>query len=59
MKETGIFTLNHVNSTMVQAGHQTSARYPEDVQSLPRLGLPHFILKNLVPYVQESHLRID
>lgn len=59
MKETGIFTLNHVNSTMVQAAHQTSARYPEDVSEFAETGLTPFYSEEFAaPYVQESHLRI-
>lgn len=59
MKETGLFTLNHVNSLIAQAAHQTSARYPEDKSEFTATGLtPFYSRKFKVPYVQESHLRI-
>lgn len=59
MKETGLFTLNHVNSSIAQAAHQTSARYPENESEFTATGLtPFYSHEFKAPYVQESHLRI-
>ncbi|MFZ4057097.1 MAG: flavin reductase family protein [Ferruginibacter sp.] len=59
IKATGQFTINHINPSMVQQAHQTSAKYPEGVSEFDATGLTP-IFKNgfNAPYVQESHIQI-
>ena len=36
---TGYFTINHVNTAMIEAAHQTAARYPRQVSEFDATGL--------------------
>jgi len=36
---TGCYSLNHVNSSMVEKAHQTAARYPQDISEFDAAGL--------------------
>lgn len=55
----GYFTLNHVQLGMIDAAHQTSARYPEDVSEFDATGLTlQYGNLHPAPYVGESHLTI-
>ena len=59
LAETGYFTINHVHAGMVDAAHQTSARYPAEVSEFDAVGLtPGFSDLHPAPYVMESHVRI-
>jgi flavin reductase (DIM6/NTAB) family NADH-FMN oxidoreductase RutF len=56
---TGEYTINHVNSDMLSAAHQTSARYPAEVSEFEATGLtPHHSERLAAPYVAESRLTI-
>jgi flavin reductase (DIM6/NTAB) family NADH-FMN oxidoreductase RutF len=59
IKNSGFFTLNHVNSTMIEKAHQTSASYPDGVSEFEAVGLtPQYLgLKN-APYVLESRIKM-
>jgi flavin reductase (DIM6/NTAB) family NADH-FMN oxidoreductase RutF len=59
LTDTGYFTINHVHTDMVEAAHQTSARYERDVSEFAAVGLTaEFGSLHPAPYVAESRLRI-
>ncbi len=56
---TGSYTLNHVNDSIYEQGHQTAARYPEEVSEFEAVGLtPIYSATHQAPYVAEAHVRI-
>jgi flavin reductase (DIM6/NTAB) family NADH-FMN oxidoreductase RutF len=59
IKNTGFFTINHVNSDIIEQAHQTSASYEDGISEFKAVGLtPQYLgLKN-VPYVLESHIKM-
>ncbi|MBL7815616.1 MAG: flavin reductase [Saprospiraceae bacterium] len=59
IKNTGFFTLNHINLAMIEKAHQTSASYPDGISEFEAVGLtPQYLgLKN-VPYVLESSIKM-
>ena len=59
IKATDYYTLNHVNTDMVVAAHQTSARYEADISEFAETGLTaHYEPDFLAPFVAESRVRI-
>jgi flavin reductase (DIM6/NTAB) family NADH-FMN oxidoreductase RutF len=59
LTDTGYFTINHVHAGMLEAAHQTSARYERDVSEFAAVGLTaEFGHLHPAPYVAESRLRI-
>lgn len=59
IRKSGVFTLNHVNPTILEAAHQASARYPVDVSEFEETNLtPLLYDKFSAPFVKESVLRI-
>lgn len=59
LTNTGFFTLNHVHAGMVEAAHQTSARYSREVSEFDAVGLTaEFGTVHPAPYVAESRLKI-
>ncbi len=59
LKETGWFTLNHINPDIVEKAHQTAARYPREQSEFDATGLtPIWTENSKAPFVGESHLRI-
>ncbi|OOE67964.1 flavin reductase family protein [Salinivibrio sp. IB282] len=59
IRETGIYTLNHVQKEMVVAAHQTSARYPHGVSEFEQVGFTPLWRERInAPYVQEAAIRL-
>ncbi|MFC3852826.1 flavin reductase family protein [Salinispirillum marinum] len=59
IKETGSFTLNLFTVDMVDAAHQTSAKYPSETSEFAATGLtPEYSDLCIAPYVKESPIRI-
>lgn len=59
IKQTGYFTLNHVNRHIYQQAHQTSARYAAEVNEFEAVGLTEEYSETIpAPYVAESAIRI-
>jgi flavin reductase (DIM6/NTAB) family NADH-FMN oxidoreductase RutF len=59
LRETGWFTLNHINPGIVKQAHQTSARYGREQSEYDATGLtPIWSPLVQAPYVAESRLRI-
>ena len=55
----GSFTFNHLNTAIFEQGHQTSARYPEEISEFVAVGLsPEFSDLVKAPYVKESQVKI-
>ncbi len=59
IKETGYFTINHINKEIFKQAHQTSARYEENVSEFDACKLtPQFTEVVKAPYVEESKIKI-
>jgi flavin reductase (DIM6/NTAB) family NADH-FMN oxidoreductase RutF len=59
IRETGFFTVNHVNESIYKKAHQTSARYPESVSEFDATQLTELYENNFhAPFVAESNVRI-
>lgn len=59
IKETGHFTINHINKEIFKKAHQTSARYDKDVSEFNECGLtPEYSGTLKAPYVKESKIKI-
>lgn len=55
----GEYTLNHVHADIVEAAHQTSARYPREQSEFDAVGLTPMPAQTLAaPYVAESRVRL-
>lgn len=55
----GEYTLNHVHADIVEAAHQTSARYPREQSEFAAVGLTEMPAQTLAaPYVAESRVRL-
>lgn len=59
IKETGYFTINHINKEIYKQAHQTSARYNKDVSEFDACGLTPELSEIIkAPYVKESKIKI-
>jgi flavin reductase (DIM6/NTAB) family NADH-FMN oxidoreductase RutF len=57
--DTGFYTINHINSSIYEKAHQTSARYPKNVSEFDAAQLtPQFKDGFMAPFVKESHIQI-
>lgn len=58
IEATGIYTINHISPAFVQQAHQTSAKYPEDVNEFDAVGIEAEYYGNLsVPFVAASNVK--
>ncbi len=59
IKNTGCFTINHVNENIYKQAHQTAARFGENESEFEKTGLNEFY-SNIIkaPYVAESLVKI-
>lgn len=58
IESTGFYTINHVHSGMLEAAHQTSAKYPEEISEFDAVGLtPEFREGIKAPFVKESRIQ--
>jgi flavin reductase (DIM6/NTAB) family NADH-FMN oxidoreductase RutF len=59
IKNTGCFTINHVNENIYKQAHQTAARFEENESEFEKTGLNEFY-SNVIkaPYVAESLVKI-
>ena len=56
---TGCFTINHVNTAMIEAAHQTAARYPRHVSEFDATGLtPEWHPDLNAPMVAEATIKL-
>ena len=59
IKQTGVYTINHVGTAWVDKAHQTSARYPADCSEFEAVGLtPWYTDHFSAPFVAESEIKI-
>ena len=59
MLATGCFTINHVNTTMIEAAHQTAARYPQQISEFDATGLtPEWHEDFPAPMVGEAWIKL-
>ena len=59
IKETGHFTINHINKEIYKQAHQTSASYEKDISEFDACGLtPEYTEIIKAPYVKESKIKI-
>jgi flavin reductase (DIM6/NTAB) family NADH-FMN oxidoreductase RutF len=57
--ETGCYTINHVNETIYQQAHQTSARYPKHISEFDATGLTAAYKNDFkAPFVKESSIQL-
>jgi len=59
IRETGKYTLNHVNESIYKQAHQTSARYDNGISEFKEVGLTEQYIDGIpVPFVKESRIKI-
>lgn len=59
LKDTGVFTVNHVNGKIVSKSHKTSAKYAKEVSEFDEVQLTEEYLDGFgAPYVMESKIKI-
>lgn len=59
IKSTGIFTVNHINTSIITNSHQTAAAYHEDISEFTATGLTsEYLNKWKAPFVKEAHIKI-
>ena len=59
IKDTGVYTINHVNSNIVEQAHQCSANYESKVSEFEETGLiRQFAGGFKAPFVEQSHIKI-
>ena len=57
--ESGHYSINHVNSDIVEAAHQTAARYTRDISEFEATGLtPEWWSGFAAPLVAEAHVKL-
>ncbi len=59
IKDTGVYTINHVHKTFAEKAHQCSANYPSEESEFEAVGLtPQLSSLVKAPFVAESKIRI-
>ncbi|WOJ94582.1 flavin reductase [Congregibacter variabilis] len=59
IRDTGSYTINHVHAGIIDAAHQTAARYPGDVSEFAATGLTELQLDGQrAPFVAEAIVRM-
>ena len=59
IKETGFYTINHVNEQIFKQAHQTSAKYEKGISEFEECGLTEEYLKDFsAPFVKECSIKI-
>lgn len=56
--ETGVYTINHVNSEIFEDAHHTSARYAAEISEFSQTDLSEFYTEFGAPYVQQSRIKM-
>jgi flavin reductase (DIM6/NTAB) family NADH-FMN oxidoreductase RutF len=55
IESTGVYTINHIHASMLEAAHQASAKYPAEVSEFEATGLTAQFCQNIAaPFVAES-----
>ena len=59
IRETGVFTVNHINKNMIEQAHQTAAKYDEKTSEFLETGLEEEYLHAFdAPYVKQSLIKM-
>lgn len=59
LRRTGVFTVNHVNTNIIEPAHQSSAKYDSGISEFNRVDLNEQYLDGFkAPYVKESTIKI-
>lgn len=59
IQATGQYTINHVNTHIITAAHQTSARYDKHVNEFDETNLSETFTQNCkAPYVEEANIKM-
>lgn len=59
IRETGFYTLNHVNASIMNQAHLCSAKFDAETSEFAKTGLTEYYSENiLVPYVLQSNVKI-
>lgn len=57
--DTGVYTINHLNSSVYRKAHQSSARYAREISEFDAVGLTADYKHDFAaPYVKESNIQI-
>lgn len=57
--ETGVYTINHINESIYQQAHQTSAKYPKEMSEFDATGLTReYKNEYKAPFVKESVIQM-
>ena len=58
IKANGFYTVNHIHPSFVDKAHQTSAKYPDEINEFSEVGLTEEYLEGInVPFVKESSIK--
>lgn len=58
IENTGWYTINHIQKELVEAAHQTSAKYPEWISEFDACNLTVQMVEGIpAPFVKESHVK--
>ncbi|MFZ4104446.1 MAG: flavin reductase family protein [Sediminibacterium sp.] len=58
IKANGFYTVNHIQASFVDKAHQTSAKYPDEVNEFKEVGLTEEYFDGIiVPFVKESQIK--
>ena len=58
IKSNGFYTVNHIHPNFLAQAHQTSAKYPDEVNEFTEVGLTEEYIDGVqVPFVKESHIK--
>ena len=59
IKETGIFTVNHINESIIEDAHHTSAKYPTEISEFDQTDLePEFKGDFDAPFVKNARISL-
>ncbi len=59
IKETGVFTVNHIHKNMIEQAHQTAAKYDNNISEFNQTGLEEEYLDDFfAPYVKQSSVKM-
>jgi len=58
IKANKLYTVNHIHESFLEKAHQTSAKYPDEVNEFTEVGLTEAYIEGVpVPFVKESHIK--
>jgi flavin reductase (DIM6/NTAB) family NADH-FMN oxidoreductase RutF len=58
IKTNGFYTVNHIQASFLGQAHQTSAKYPDEVNEFTEVGLTEEYIEGVkVPFVKESPIK--